>query len=100
MNSGIAMKFLFAAVSCMIDHEDKTLIDPDSKQLTVRYAFSQCHFIRDPLLVCSIIVFPSEFCDVVTGTLISYPEEPGLKLHFVTCYADFYHTCSWSIYVP
>ncbi|GFG28351.1 hypothetical protein Cfor_09096, partial [Coptotermes formosanus] len=33
MNSGIAMKFLVAAVSCMIDHEDKTLIDPDTKQL-------------------------------------------------------------------
>lgn len=33
MNSGIAMKFLVAAVSCMIDHEDKTLIDPDFKQL-------------------------------------------------------------------
>jgi ribonuclease PH len=50
MNSGIAMKFLVAAVSCMIDHEDKTLIDPDTKQLKVRYAFSQCHFVGDPLL--------------------------------------------------
>jgi hypothetical protein len=45
MNSGNAMKFLVAAVSCMIDHEDKTIIDPDSKQLKVRYACSPCHFI-------------------------------------------------------
>ncbi|XP_023712969.1 exosome complex component RRP46 [Cryptotermes secundus] len=33
INSGIAMKFLVAAVSCMIDHEDNILIDPNSKQL-------------------------------------------------------------------
>jgi ribonuclease PH len=54
MNSGIAMKFLVAAVSCMIDHEDKTLIDPDSKQLKVRYSFIQCHGIGDTLLVCAV----------------------------------------------
>jgi exosome complex component RRP46 len=35
INSGIAMKFLVAAVSCMIDHEDNILIDPNSKQLKV-----------------------------------------------------------------
>ncbi|XP_069672682.1 exosome complex component RRP46 [Periplaneta americana] len=33
MNSGIAMKFLVAAVSCMIDNEDKIVIDPTDKQL-------------------------------------------------------------------
>jgi exosome complex component RRP46 len=49
LNSGIAMKFLVAAVSCMIDNEDKTLIDPDTKKLKVRYAFSQCNFVGDPL---------------------------------------------------
>lgn len=64
MNSGIAMKFLVAAVSCMIDHEDKTLIDPDSKQHKVRYSLSQCHGIGDTLLMCSIIIFPSELCDL------------------------------------
>lgn len=66
MNSGIAMKFLVAAVSCMIDHEDKTLIDPDSKQLKVRCSFSQCHCIGGTLLVCSIIIFPLELCDLAT----------------------------------
>jgi exosome complex component RRP46 len=35
INSGIAMKFLVAAVSCMIDREDNILIDPNSKQLKV-----------------------------------------------------------------
>jgi ribonuclease PH len=35
MNSGIAMKFLVAAVSCMISHEDKIFIDPTNKQLKV-----------------------------------------------------------------
>jgi hypothetical protein len=97
MNSGIAMKFLVAAVSCMIDHEDKTIIDPDSKQLKVRYAFSQCDFIGDPLLVCSIIIFPSELCDLATGPLTSYLEVPGLKLHIVTCYVFLYHAFSPSI---
>ncbi|KDR22065.1 Exosome complex exonuclease RRP46, partial [Zootermopsis nevadensis] len=33
MSSGIAMKFLVAAVSCMISQEDKLLIDPTNKQL-------------------------------------------------------------------
>ncbi|PSN31799.1 Exosome complex component RRP46 [Blattella germanica] len=33
MNSGIAMKFLVAAVGCMIDQDDKILIDPNNKQL-------------------------------------------------------------------
>jgi len=88
MNSGIAMKFLVAAVSCMIDHEDKTLIDPDSKQLKVRYSFSQCHCIGNTLSLCSIITFPLKLCDLATGTLT---EGPGLKLHFVTCYADLYY---------
>ena len=69
MNSGIAMKFLVAAVSCMIDHEDKTLTDPDDKQLKVRYAFSQCRGVGNTLLVCS--TFPSELCDLATGTWTS-----------------------------
>jgi hypothetical protein len=97
MNSGIAMKFLVAAVSCMIDHEDKTLTDPDSKQLKVRYSFSQCHGVGDTLIVCNIITFPSELCDIATGTWTSYS---GLKLHFVTCYADLYYAFSQPIYAP
>ncbi|KAJ9577817.1 hypothetical protein L9F63_005608 [Diploptera punctata] len=33
MNSGIAMKFLVAAVNCMIDQNDEIVIDPTDKQL-------------------------------------------------------------------
>jgi len=99
MNSGIAMKFLVAAVSCMIDHEDKTLIDPDSKQLKVRYSFSQCHCIGDTVLVCSIITFPSELCDLATHFDFIF-RRAGLKLHFVTCFSNLYHAFSHSIYAP
>nr|CAD7408994.1 unnamed protein product [Timema poppensis] len=33
INSGISMKFLVAAVSCMIDQQDNIILDPDNKQL-------------------------------------------------------------------
>ncbi|KAK6638926.1 hypothetical protein RUM43_007196 [Polyplax serrata] len=33
MNAGIPLKYLFAAVSCMITHDNEIILDPDSKQL-------------------------------------------------------------------
>lgn len=33
MNSGVSMKFLVAAVSCMIDEEDQVKLDPSNKEL-------------------------------------------------------------------
>lgn len=35
MDAGIPLKFLFAAVSCMINSKDKIILDPDSVQLKV-----------------------------------------------------------------
>lgn len=35
MNAGIPLKYLFAAVSCMITHDNEIILDPDSKQLKV-----------------------------------------------------------------
>nr|CAD7448896.1 unnamed protein product [Timema bartmani] len=36
INSGISMKFLVAAVSCMIDQQDNIILDPDNKQLLLK----------------------------------------------------------------
>lgn len=35
MNSGLSMRFLVAAVHCMLDKEDVILLDPDEKQSKV-----------------------------------------------------------------
>lgn len=37
MNSGLPMKFLFASVCCVIDQNGEIIVDPDAKQLKVRF---------------------------------------------------------------
>lgn len=42
INSGIEMKFLIAAVSCMVDEEGVIIVDPDDKQLMVCISNNLC----------------------------------------------------------
>uniref|UniRef100_A0A1B6FIE5 Uncharacterized protein n=1 Tax=Cuerna arida TaxID=1464854 RepID=A0A1B6FIE5_9HEMI len=49
INSGLSMRYLFAAVSCMVDGDGTIVIDPDSKQL--EEAQGSMTFVFDSVLL-------------------------------------------------
>jgi ribonuclease PH len=53
MDSGLAMKFLFAAVTCGVTQDDLLIVDPDANKLKVILSTMQ---LRDVILIHAIFV--------------------------------------------